>query len=198
MLSHPIDGPARRAARTVCSLMAIALLTACAALPDTRGIDGVDGFTLNGRFSVRQGKEGGSGRIQWRHGDAHDELLVTSPIGQGIARITRSAGAPYRLTTADEREFSASDAETLTEQALGWRLPLSGLPDWVRGRAAPGSPAQVERDAQGRPSSLRQDEWRIDYEAWEGGLPSRLVMERGDLRIRLLVENWADAPKAGR
>ena len=197
MFPFPIAGPARRAARALGAVLALALLASCAALPGpTSGTDG-DGFSLTGRFSVRQGKEGGSGRIQWRHRAADDELLVTSPIGQGIARITRTpsaGGSVYRLTTADEREFSAPDAETLTEQALGWRLPLAGLPDWVRGRPAPGSPAQVERDAQGRPARLRQDEWLIGYEAWEGGLPSRLLMERGELRIRLLVEAWTDRP----
>lgn len=197
MYSPTIAGPARHATRALSLVVSLALLASCAALPvPGPGGDG-DGFSLNGRFSVRQGKDGGSGRIQWRHSTADDELLVTSPLGQGVARITRTSaagGAVYRLTTADEREFSAPDAESLTEQALGWRLPLAGLPDWVRGRAAPGSPAQVERDAQGRPASLRQDDWRIDYEAWEGGLPSRMLMERGELRIRLLVEAWTDAP----
>ena len=120
-------------------------------------------------------------------------MLISSPLGQGIARITRHGGK-VKLVTADQKEYTASDAESLTERVLGWRLPLAGLPDWVQGRADPARPAQSVNDARSRLSELRQDAWRVEYREYEGGRPSRLRISRADLEIRLVVDEWV-APK---
>ena len=152
-----------------------------------------DGFELVGRVAVRYGNDGASGRIAWKHSSATDEMLISSPLGQGIARITRHGGK-VKLVTADQKEYTASDAESLTERVLGWRLPLAGLPDWVQGRADPARPARSVHDAQSRLSELIQDDWRVEYEEYEGARPSRLRISRADLEIRLVVDEWV-APK---
>jgi outer membrane lipoprotein LolB len=167
---------------------AAAALGGCAALPEAPP-PSPGGFELSGRIAVRYAKEGASGRIQWRHSDEADDLLITSPIGQGIARLSRN-GVRYRLTTGDGKEFFAADPESLTEQTLGWRLPLAGLPDWIQGRAAPGESADLRRDADQRPLELRQDGWRVEYEDFRDGHPARLRMSREDLEIRLVVDRW--------
>ena len=138
---------------------------------------------------MRHGKDGASGKIFWRHSAAADELVLASPLGQGIARVTRE-GRQYRLTTSDNREYRAADPEALTEDAVGWRLPLEGLPDWIRGKASPGRPAELRRDASGQPAELRQDGWRVEYEEFRDNLPSRLRLSRDDLEIRVIVDRW--------
>ena len=147
------------------------------------------GFELVGRVAVRYGNDGASGRIAWRHSSAADELLITSPLGQGIAQVTRRGGE-VKLVTADQKEYGASDAESLTERVLGWRLPLAGLPDWVQGRADPARPAKSVRDAQSRLAELMQDDWRVEYQEYEGERPSKLRISRADLEIRLVVDQW--------
>ena len=142
---------------------------------------------------MRYGNDGASGRIAWRHSSTADELLITSPLGQGIARVTRHGGE-VKLVTADQKEYEASDAESLTERVLGWRLPLAGLPDWVQGRADPARPAQVAHDAQSRLAELIQDDWRVEYQEYEGARPSKLRISRADLEIRLVVELWVAPP----
>jgi outer membrane lipoprotein LolB len=166
------------------------LLAGCASFQAVRDV-GIarDGFELVGRVAVRYGSDGASGRIAWRHSPAFDEMLITSPLGQGIARVTRRAGE-VKLVTADQKEYGGSDAESLTERVLGWRLPLAGLPDWVQGRADPARPAQSAHDAQSRLSELLQDEWRVEYQEYEGARPSKLRISRADLEIRLVVDQW--------
>jgi outer membrane lipoprotein LolB len=168
---------------------AAALLAACAAIPDP-STPPPGGFELSGRVAIRFGSEAASGRIFWRHSDDADELLVASPLGQGIARITRERDE-YRVVTGDGKVTIASDPENLTEQAFGWRLPLSGLPDWVRGRASPDRPAET-RGAPGRDLELRQDGWHVVYEEFREGRPFRLRLSRADLEIRLVVDRWTD------
>jgi outer membrane lipoprotein LolB len=175
--------------RLALGFAAAAVLGACASLPEA-GLPLPGGFELSGRVAVRHGKDAASGKIFWRHSDDSDELLITSALGQGIARISRERDR-FRLVTGDNQEYHAADAESLTEQALGWRLPLAGLADWVRARASPGRPAEMGGGAE-QGMELRQDGWRIAYEEFRGGKPHRMRLTREDLEIRLIVDRWTN------
>lgn len=147
-------------------------------------------FELSGRIAVRYRDDAGTGNIAWRHGARSDEMLLTSPFGQGIARLTRDGGE-YTLTAQDGREFRAGDAESLTEQVLGFRVPMRGLADWVRGRPAlQPAPTQQLVDASGRLAELEQSGWRIEYLEYAGGLPSRIKLTFPGLELRLAVSEW--------
>ena len=165
------------------------MLGACASLSESgRPLPG--GFELSGRVAVRHGKDAASGRIFWRHSNDADELLITSSLGQGIARINRERDQ-FRLVTGDRKEYRADNAEDLTEQALGWRLPLAGLSDWVQARASPGRPVEMRGDAD-QGLELRQDGWNVAYEEFRGGRPFRMRLTREDLEIRLIVDQWTN------
>jgi len=166
-----------------------ALLGACASLPDA-GPALPGGFELSGRVAVRHGKDAASGKIFWRHSEDSDELLITSALGQGIARISRERDR-FRLVTGDNQEYRAADVESLTEQALGWRLPLAGLADWVQARASPERPAEVVGRA-GDGLEIRQDGWRVAYDEFREGRPFRLRLSREGIEIRLIVDQWAN------
>jgi len=171
-------------------IVVVAAFAGCAPLSLERGAEGViAAFELNGRVAVRHGNEAASGRIIWRHGPSTDDLLITSPVGQGLAKITRRGGQ-FILVTADQKEYRAGDAESLTENVLGWRLPLAGLPDWIQGRAYAAGTAEVVHDQRSRLSELRQDDWRIEYQEYEGERPSKLRLTRQGLEIRLVVDEW--------
>jgi outer membrane lipoprotein LolB len=169
-------------------LVVALLLSACAALPESSA-PAKGGFELHGRVAVRYGSDGASGRISWRHAPESDDLLIASSLGQGVARIRRVGGEVELF--ADGKEHRAPDAESLTERVLGWRLPLSGLPDWVQGRPSPGRPAEVRRDASDRVVTLVQDDWKIEYQEFDGERPSRLRLTRPNLEIRLIVDQWS-------
>jgi outer membrane lipoprotein LolB len=177
--------------RSLLAGCALAMLAACAA-PGFQ-LDEPDAeFELTGRIAVRYRDDAGSGNIAWRHGARSDELLLTSPIGQGIARIAR-AGDEIVLTLQDGREYRAADAEALTDQVLGFRLPIIGLADWVRGRAAPApapEPTGRRNDAEGRLADLEQSGWRIEYQEYQGSLPTRLRLTYPGVELRLAISEW--------
>ena len=170
-----------------CTAAALLLLAACAAPGFLNPATDIE-FELFGRIAVRYRDDAGSGNIAWRHGVRSDEMFLTTPFGQGIARLARE-GDVFTLTTQDGREFRAADAETLTEQVLGFRLPLLGLADWVRGRAAPG-PARARNDSAGRLVELEQSGWTIEYQEYAGMKPSRLTLKYPGLELRLAVAEW--------
>lgn len=168
---------------------ALLALAACAGLEGRAPGQRVE-FELAGRIAVRYQNEAASGNLAWRHTRDSDEMLMTTPIGSSVARIVRT-GDLVVLTTADGQEFRAADAESLTEKALGFRLPLAGLADWVRGRAMQGQAAVARRDATGRLSMLEQGGWHIEYQAYrEDGLPVRLKLDYPGIQLRLAIHDW--------
>ena len=176
--------------------LTVLLLSGCASLPSSPpspspAREALDAFSLEGRFSLRQENKNYSGKLSWRHQGADNTLLLSSPFGQGMAQITtRENGA--QLTTSDGKLYTAADTETLTQQVLGYPLPLAQLTDWVRGRDD--APGLAERDAFGRPLRLSHQDWRIEY-GYEGddpaAAPSRIFAERtGGLELRLKIDEW--------
>ncbi|MDH3319525.1 MAG: lipoprotein insertase outer membrane protein LolB [Betaproteobacteria bacterium] len=169
--------------------VAAALLAAGCAGLSARAPDESVEFELTARFAARYGDDAASGQLAWRHDVARDEVLISSPFGQGLARVTRR-DALVTLVTADDRRYTAADAETLTEQVLGFRLPLRGLADWVRARPVDGVPAQSTYAGDGRLATLEQQGWRIDYLEYEAGRPARLRLRYPGLELRLAVSEW--------
>jgi outer membrane lipoprotein LolB len=178
--------------RSAAAFAAAAILGACATVPTETLPPG--GFIVSGRVAVRYGTEAASGRVLWRHSEMSDDLVIATPLGQGIAEITRRDGG-YTLVRANGERLTAADPEQLTEQALGWALPLAGLPDWLQGRPQSGTPAEVRR-AGDRVAELRQLGWTIEYTSYdeEAKLPKRVRLTRGELDIRLAIESWQLAP----
>ena len=176
--------------------LAVLLISGCASLsPKPTGIaparEALDAFSLEGRFSLRQENKNYSGKMSWRHQGADNTLLLSSPFGLGLAEITTRANVA-QLTTSDGKLYTAADAETLTQQVLGYPLPLAQLTDWVRGRDD--APGLAERDTFGRPLRLSHQDWRIEY-GYEGddpaAAPSRIFAERtGGLELRLKIDEW--------
>jgi outer membrane lipoprotein LolB len=136
-----------------------------------------------------------SGLVRWMHRPDGDELWLSSPLGSGVARLSRDADG-VELTGADGVTHRAATAEQLTRDALGWDLPLGGLEYWILGRPAPGSePTRFQRDeANGRTLRIVQNGWDIEYGRYVatpwGALPSLVTLEYGGLRIRLAVDHW--------
>ncbi|MEW6591012.1 MAG: lipoprotein insertase outer membrane protein LolB, partial [Pseudomonadota bacterium] len=141
----------------VAALLALGL-AGCAALPPAApppaaAVPADAGWTLKGRIGVQHGDENLSGQLHWQHRAGRDELLMLSPLGQGVARIVRDAeGVALELPNQPVRR--APDAETLTRDTLGYALPVAGLAWWVQARPAPGSPFELSHDADGRVAQL--------------------------------------------
>ena len=146
-------------------------------------------FDLAGRIAARYGNEAFTGNLNWRHAASGDELLISTPLGQGVARIVRQ-GEAVQLTTAEGKQYSAPDAESLTERTLGFRLPLEGLADWVQGRPAAGSPARMEKGPDGRLRLLEQRGWKVEFQQYEGEHPSLMRLAYQGVDLRLAISQW--------
>lgn len=183
-------------ARGVAALAWMLALAGCASTPSVAPVDTgaplSERWTLQGRIGVKSADESLSGNMLWKHRGGADELLLTSPLGQGVARIVRDPSG-VTLEVPNQPARRAADAEALTRAVLGYGLPVAGLSWWVQARPAPGSTFEAARDNRNRFEQIRQDGWTIAYLRYADDAPDRpqkLALTRDGLEIRLVVDSW--------
>ena len=162
---------------------------------------GIGAWSLGGRVALSNHGRGGSGAIQWRQqGDAY-EVSLSAPITRQSWRLLGEPGGVVRLEGLDGGTRVGTDAGRLLRESTGWEIPVAALTDWVRGaRHRGGGAAELAFSADGRLARLQQDGWTLDYERWSRPpgspveLPGRVYAERGEARVRLVVDRWQLAP----
>lgn len=169
-------------------VLAVLLLTACAELqelPDATQTLGppLSGFSADGRISLRQGERRDHLRFRWEHTADKDVVLLMSPLGQGLAELTRDASGA-RLVQPNQPEIVADTLPQLAQRVFGAPLPLDAMADWLRG-ARPALSGEV-------------DGWQVVISATAAYRQSRLlrVLEarRDGIELKLVVEDW-DVPE---
>ncbi len=185
-------------ARLIAALVLALGVAGCASVPPPAPAGTQAGLSenwiLQGRLGMRTEEDSLSGQVTWQHTAGVDEVLLTSPLGQGVARIVLQPGGAL-LEVPNQEPRRAPDAEALTRSVLGYGLPVSGMVWWIQARPAPGSAFEATRDDYGRFTQLRQDGWVIDYLQYADDAPLRprkLVVAREGLQIRLVADTWQD------
>lgn len=167
-------------------------------------------LAFNGRVAMSNGRDGGSGRIEWRQTGAEYRVTLSAPVTRQSWQLQ---GGPQgaRIDGLDGGPREGADVGLLLREATGFEIPVSAMAAWAAGAradAAVAGPAEVAFDAGGRLARLQQDGWTIDYLEWQPEpatgaapvLPTRINAQRGDARVRLVVDGWApgamDTPAA--
>ncbi|VXB91284.1 Outer-membrane lipoprotein LolB [Luteimonas sp. 9C] len=163
-------------------------------------------LAFSGRVAMSNGRDGGSGRIEWRQTGSAYQVTLSAPVtrqswqlqgGPSGARIEGLEGGP--------RE--GADVGELLREATGFEIPVAAMAAWSAGARADvtvSGPADVAFDAGGRLARVQQDGWTIDYLEWQPdpdpgaapALPTRINAQRGDARVRLVVDSWAPGEAA--
>ena len=204
----------------VLAIAAAALLTACVTQPVRQALPPVQSaaaearqiaredalqrqpaWSLQGRIAVSNGRNGGSGRIDWIQQGRQYDVSLSAPVTRQSWRLVGDASAA-RLEGLEGGTREGPDAAMLLRDATGWDIPVMALADWVRGVRAPGGgTANATYGLDGRLLRLEQGGWSIDYHWPLPGsdiavnalqtLPARLDARRGAASVRLIVDQWA-------
>lgn len=187
------------------ALAASVLLGGCASTPSNLGkiadwqnyqqrLQQQEHWQLNAKLGVRSPSDSGSAYLNWQqHGDNYN-IHLSGPLGQGSVHIDGSAER-VTLNRAGEPELSATTADALLQQTLGWSAPIAQLKYWVRGLPAPDKASQQEHNAQGALASLQQSGWTLIYSRYSAVdgflLPGKITASQGDLKLTLIIKHWA-------
>lgn len=170
--------------RALLVCLAVLLAAACAELPQQSATASGLGpplqrFTAEGRISLRQGDRRDHLRFSWNHAPGSDVVLLMSPLGQGLAELTRDA-AGARLVQPNQATISADTLPQLALRVFGTPLPLEAMAEWLRG-AQPAMGGEI-------------DGWRVVITDTSPFRQHRLlrIMEarRDDVELKLLVDEW--------
>ena len=164
-------------------------------------------LAFSGRVAMSNGRDGGSGRIEWRQtGDSY-QVTLSAPVTRQSWQLQ---GGPHgaRLEGLAGGAREGADVGELLWQATGFEIPVASLAAWAAGSRASATaagPAEVRFDARGQLVRLAQDGWTIDYLEWQPAqaahgalvLPTRINAARGDARVRLVVDSWSPGADDG-
>lgn len=150
------------------------------------------GWTLRGRIGVSDGRDGGSGSLEWTQDGDSFRFTVHAPVTGKTWTLSGDADHAV-LRGLREEAVEGADAATLLERELGWRVPVAELVDWVRGMRAPGN-ADIQFRANGLPAAIEQAGWKVEFpeydESREPPLPRKVFASRGNYKVRLAIREW--------
>lgn len=187
------------------ALATVALVAGCRTAPPAKApaptawevvrpaLQSRDHFELKGRVAVAAAGEGFNARLRWDQQGTQSHVALEGPLGAGGVQIT-SDGSRLTIVNSKGERLDSDAARTELVARLGFEPPLSSLRYWILGVPDPGQPAQESLDSQQRLQSLQQDGWQVDYGGYMavngGWLPSRMTLQKGSVRVRLVVDGW--------
>ncbi len=125
---------------------------------------------------MRQGERSDIAKLRWTHERGRDLWVISSPIGNEVARIESGDGAAT-LQRAGAAPENAPDFPSLTERLLGVALDPAALASWLHGGATstPGG-WNVAVDEKQRAGAI--------------DIARRITASRGDVSVRLVVDEY--------
>jgi outer membrane lipoprotein LolB len=188
---------------------ALLLITGCASLRSPSDTDRepratvlaprplATSFTAAGRVAARvtgDNTRGFSGGFSWTRRPGGDTIELLSPLGQVAARMSVSeSGAVIELS--DGTRTNTADPEGFLSESFGVALPIAALPHWFQGVPLPGTSYRAEADSLGRPVTIWQNGWQIEYSDYASDTvtaqPRRLHLIQGDVDARMIISEWS-------
>lgn len=181
------------------------LVAACAPQrlrPDAAGLEQQDrreaalapmqNWELRGRLGVSDARDSGSGSLGWSQQGEHYRFELNAPVTGKTWRLSGD-GRSAKLEGVRETAVDGVDAASLLRRELGWQVPVAELSWWARGLRAPG-PSELSLRGDGLPARIVQAGWTVDFLDYDlerqPALPRKLFAEKGDYRVRLVIQAW--------
>ncbi|RFP10148.1 MULTISPECIES: outer membrane lipoprotein LolB [unclassified Duganella] len=163
----------RAPAAMLATVLAASVLAGCATTSGPRSAAVVapysDNIALGGGISIHYSKDGKResliGKFTWQQTKADTDVNLISPTGQILAVINVTPGLAT-LKQSGKEPRTASDLDSLTAQALGWTLPVSGLREWLQGYATDASGKRFVASP-ANDTVITRDGWKVEYATWQ-------------------------------
>lgn len=159
----------------------------------TQQLAALENWTARGKIALRSGQQSESASLDWQQRGSDTRLQLAGPMGLQATEI-HSNGRELLVQRGEELtrlDITTPDALRLQ---TGWDLPLQALPFWLKGMPAPEPRATAVNIADELLQQLDQNGWVIRYERYQQFgdylLPTRLSIERGDTRARVVIQDW--------
>jgi outer membrane lipoprotein LolB len=201
-----VSAATARRARLAAVVFALVVFAGCRTAPPPKPVaalpwperraqlQALDTFEIKGRVAVAAGSEGFSARLTWDQAGPRSSVALDGPLGVGGLRVVAD-GNDLNVTTSRGVHLASDEARAELSAKLGFEPPLGSLRYWVLGVPDPAAQPAIETiGPDQRLLTLEQSGWHIEYLAYAqhdgDSLPQRMALQRSDVRLRLIVEDW--------
>jgi len=155
-------------------------------------------WNLNSKVALRYRAEHFTFRLNWAQKNAQQYvMLINNPVTGGmVARLSRDKSG-VSLLSDDGKTYRDIDEERLLKRQSGIELPLKGMQYWARGLTSPiYKTDKVVLDSLGRPQSIYQAGWKIDYYRYASNkfnaMPGKVIITRSkdSVYLKMIVKRW--------
>jgi outer membrane lipoprotein LolB len=185
----------RRSWLTTLCIGSATLAAGCTTLAPT--LLSSNSLELSGRFVAKTPSESFPGRFYLRKQGNALVLELSSPFGQSMARFSQTAERSTAwVAQPSPRELQGGSLEMLSEQLLGWPVPVATLAQWLVDLQ--------NQTTKPHASAPRSDgHWTLTVQDWfESEWPARPRLMHltnpptasPHIDLRLIVENWDVLP----
>ncbi|WP_373698534.1 lipoprotein insertase outer membrane protein LolB [Neisseria dentiae] len=170
----------------LCSAAAL-LLAACAQprLADKeswRAQTDIGDFAADGRLAVKVNEKGSYANFDWTYQNQVQTINVNTPLGNTLGQLCQDSIGVLAVDSKGKK-YQATTAQELSEQLLGFPMPVQYLHIWANGQWVKNAPYQLLPDGR-----LQQFEWTISRSMNENGTPRILLLESPKLTLRLVFD----------
>jgi outer membrane lipoprotein LolB len=163
-----------------------------------------DSIELTGKLFVIYHKDGQPqnliGNFEWMQKPGQVDVSLSSQLGTTMAKISVTP-QQATLTQAGQPPVVAEDIDKLTQRALGWSLPVSGLREWMQGYATDANGKQFAASPANNTVTTK-DGWILRFVSWQDEkaahpVPKRIDAVRGatatsdELSIKIVIDSAA-------
>lgn len=155
-------------------------------------------WKLDGRVGLQHQQESWTFNISWLQRDDNNYAMnIKNPLTGSIVAFLQSTNQGVTLKASDGQIYRDTDAENLLKAQMGVTLPLKGMRYWVRGMASPDYPNnQLALDDYGRPASMQQAGWLIQYTKYPSqstvALPDKMTLthQTEKTKVKVIAKDW--------
>lgn len=155
-------------------------------------------WNLKSKIALRFRQDHWSFGMDWAQKSAQQYLMqINNPITGGVlAKLSRNS-AGVSLVANDGKTYRDTNEERLLQRQAGISLPIKGMQYWMRGLASPQYKMdKVVLDALGRPQSLIQAGWKVEYSRYTSNkynaMPRKVVITRNkdNVYLKMIAKQW--------
>lgn len=175
LLSRPNPYASAKLTSVAALTTALLLVSGCQSLPSssvtgttssTLPVQKLNNFNITGKIGVtmpasESGTQGGSAFYAWGQQNERFAIELIGALGIGKTNIEYD-GQTATLVSEKTGTLTADNPETLLQKATGWQAPISQMPYWIAGRAAP-SDSAPQTDTQNRLTLATNGEWTASF-----------------------------------
>ncbi|SSY71172.1 outer membrane lipoprotein LolB [Alysiella crassa] len=136
-------------------------------------------FDTTGRLGVKINDKGSYANFDWTRKDGVETIDVNTPLGNTVGQLCRDSQGVLALD-ANGKIYSADTPEALSEQLLGYALPIEHLGVWANGEWVRDVPHGFTADGK-----LKQLGWTISRELNDDESTRILLLENEKMSIRM-------------